>query len=90
MGNAFKRPRRERGLITLTQPSCQWRQRGRLAIFCRYRTADGEWTVHMETPWKSVDESMQTWIIREVEARVQRFYEENHVPVVNENLSPRA
>ena len=89
-GNAFKRPRRERNLITLTQPNCQWRQRDRPAIFCRYRTADGDWKVHMETPWKSVDESMQTSIIREVEARAQRFYEENHVPVADESPSPRA
>jgi len=89
-GNAFKRLRRERDLIALTQPNCQWRNRGRPVIFCRYRTADGEWKMHMETPWKSVDESMQTWIIREVEARAQRFYEENHVPVVDESPSPRS
>lgn len=65
--------------VELEQPACKWRRRGaKCTIYCRYRTADGDWRVHSEAPPSCTDPDAQLTLVREVERRVQQFHLEHH------------
>ena len=70
-------------LIQLTQPACKWRKRanGRHAIYCRHRNADGVWQFHHDTPPNVADPLLMSSIVKDVEQRVQKYHDDNHVPM---------
>ena len=80
-GTAAKRQRKADlpdDLPKLTEP-CKYRLTPKLAVQCKYRTEQGTWKWHMQTPGTPSDDAVQTSLIREAEAAVRAFYDENHV-----------
>lgn len=68
--------------VDLEQPACKWRRAGlRSIIYCRYRTADGEWKTHSVAPGLCDEPEAQQALVREAERRVQQFYDTHHVSV---------
>ena len=67
--------------VDLEQPDCKWRRKGsRSIIYCRYRTAEGEWRVHSVAPGLCDEPEAQEALVREAERRVQLFFESHNVP----------
>ena len=49
-------------------------------LYCRYRTENGEWKKHCETPTAVADKGASRAAFDEAVQRVLAFYKENHHP----------
>jgi hypothetical protein len=69
--------------VPLEAPDCKWKHRVNQssAIYCRYRTAERQWKVFSIAPMHFDDDRLTLAAQREAEAKVQAFYEANHVPL---------
>ena len=67
-------------LPELLQTCCKWRRMAKSPyVYVRYQPADGVWHVRSETPHSMEDPELYAAIVREVENRLRKFFDEHHV-----------
>lgn len=67
-------------LPELLQTCCKWRRMATSPyVYVRYQSADGVWHVRSETPHSMEDPELYAAIVREVENRLRKFFDEHHV-----------
>lgn len=77
-------------LPELLNPVCKWRRlKTKYYVTCTYRSRSGIWHTHRKEPTWSDDQETFVAFVRQAEADVQKYYDENHVEDSEGDVTPR-